>query len=105
MARNRFSEDVLTRTLDFCDERGMRLGQLIFNVVRERFASPSDAARFQAILFYVENGDLETWITEFIDRAQQRRRILDDMVQAEIKDGTYDLVPPEYGEPDGPTAS
>lgn len=95
MARKRLSKDVLTLALDFCDERGFRFGQFMFNVVRDaithsNFTGPTDR-QCACAMFNAENDQLEEWITNFIYKSVRRREVLDTLAKAEMKDGTYDI--------------
>lgn len=97
MNRKRMSEDVLVRALDFCDERGFRFGQFIFNVVRDaitlaNFTGPTDH-QCACALFNVENEELEKWIREFIEKANRRRETADKLIaQAENGEQEMDYV-------------
>jgi hypothetical protein len=63
--RPRFSEDVLVRALDFCDEHGFRFGQFLSNVLTAHVAGTKGLAEqspqvtVERTLFYIENGGLE----------------------------------------------
>lgn len=86
MSRKRFSEDALVRLLDFCDERGLRLGQAVVNILQQSFpicgANGDVVIRYEAniamsMLFNMENENLEKTILDWIEREEKRWRVKD----------------------------
>jgi hypothetical protein len=82
--RPRFSEDVLVRALDHCDEAGLRLGQFVIAAVTEGLVETGAITRNMAnsdrlsiierTVFYIENGALELAMRTLIAKRQQEVR-------------------------------
>jgi hypothetical protein len=82
--RPRFSEDVLIRALDHCDEAGLRLGQFVIAAVTEglvetgaitkNMANGDRLSIIERTVFYIENGALEQAMRTLIAKRQQEVR-------------------------------
>jgi len=82
--RPRFSEDVLIRALDHCDEAGLRLGQFVIAAVTEglvetgsitnNMANSDRISIIERTVFYIENGALERAMRTLIAKRQQEVR-------------------------------
>ena len=98
--RPRLDEDVLVRALDYCDESGMRFGQLLVNVMQEHLIENHVMApavtEFQKALviertyFFIENAALEEAIRKYVGKHRARHDALNRLAKDAMDAGLYD---------------
>ena len=113
-------EDVLVRANEYCRQSGMRFGQLLVNVMKERLvahailapdqatamavAAARDRAQSDSVafttLFYIENEALEEALMAYVTKHTARHEAINRMAQDAVEVGLYFTEPPGRAEVD-----